>query len=390
MTTPVLSIAIPFKDRPGHLIENLCLCIPQLNEKVALYLVDNSSDPIEPSIQSLLSCSHIIYVRTGGLNMADNWSVAFTRLKSSNSQYSLVLEDKTYLTLGAINRLLGYITQFNQPDFIAWNSSIYNKSSGKSKHIRQQDVLLSQGGAFDCPINQLISSRSLIHSIRDSVLSQGLMSRYLRAFPRDCSLIKTSLLPDGIPSNVNIPDYYLGLKVISIAESFVVLDDSLTQAIYSDGFMYGNGGLTMRKQSVNSISAKSGAFLSVLNSSYSTVFGYRTSPSYFDEINHFINVLIFSDFLTFAPYLYPSSHNSTLQSMFFGFIKELAYRIRLGASMKKEWISLLRIYSPFQIFTLSLRLFAHPRDLFWLTKHLVISFSLHVLHIKRIKTPKSI
>lgn len=366
--TSTIAFAVPFKDRHEHILENISIILPQSvrNPSCKFYFLDNSdSDQSFQSISDLFDLpQNCFLIRTGGLSMAENWSKALEILTNSNCQYSVILEDKTCLRYGALERLLKYIEIHGFPDYMCWNSSIEGKDTGLSSHIPINRIFLSQGGSCSLRPDTKYRNISVIQDVISSVLAQGFMSRYLRALPRDCSLIKTTLLPKLIPANVFNPDYYIGLHVLMRARSFTVLSDSITSVIYTATLKHGNGGNTARKKFALTVWSADTKFFNDLISAYRLFFPSSSSRD-FDTKNFLINILIAHDFRVLL------GNNCiakvSAKTIYVGLLKEILYRYRLGANMNNELLFVLRHYPLHHLLTSLAEVLCSPRDARWIT-----------------------
>lgn len=180
MKPPLFSVVLPTKGRGflvGHAIRSV---LAQTSPDFELIVTDNDDgDATRQAVQAFQD-PRLRYVRTGGLNMQDNWEHGAAQ---ALGEYLLILEDKQMLKLTALDQLAGLIRQ-SQPEVLRWFSDSFDdemvpprirrsKGDGSVRMIDSDTLLAAFLGNFDSgykstlPLPQLAClRRSLLDRIK--------------------------------------------------------------------------------------------------------------------------------------------------------------------------------------------------------------------------------
>ncbi len=119
---PYFSVVIPTKNRPflvGYAVQSV---LDQTFGDFEIIIADN--DDTSDTVRALerYSDPRIRVVRTGGLNMADNWESAFA---AANGTYQLLLEDKSVLKPRALATIHAAL-QKHPAKVVSWPQDLFN------------------------------------------------------------------------------------------------------------------------------------------------------------------------------------------------------------------------------------------------------------------------
>lgn len=122
MSTPHFSIVLPTKGRSflvGHAIRSV---LAQTCPDLELIVVDNDDGDATRQAIEAFHDPRLRYVRTGGLNMPDNWEYGATQ---ATGEYLIFLEDKQMLKRTALAQLMNNIQRF-RPEVLRWESDSFD------------------------------------------------------------------------------------------------------------------------------------------------------------------------------------------------------------------------------------------------------------------------
>ena len=162
---PFFSIVIPTRDR-AFLLEGLInSIINQDFQDFEIIVADNSTDNLSQNFLADLKENNCIRnIRTGGLNMADNWDLAINAI---SGKFLLLFSDKMILKQGSLKFLKEFINT-NHPDCVTWNIDVFidrnstyfdksNKLNNRTissedllKFILKSDMISFDSSAFHC------------------------------------------------------------------------------------------------------------------------------------------------------------------------------------------------------------------------------------------------
>ena len=226
MSTPFFSIVLPTKDREFLLEALIESILDQDFKSFELIIADNSDTQKIQNLLTKFNDSRIKNIRTGGLNMADNWDQS---IALASGEYMLLFSDKVLLKKGALCSLSNFIDK-KKVDCVTWNIDIF---CDEEKTFYQK---------FYTPFIPKISSHNLLRNI--------FLSDY-QAFdiaPFHCnSCISVNLLNQirsqyGRVSYQLNPDYTLAYQVLLKIDNIYRMNDSLVILRQKDlETGYGNG-----------------------------------------------------------------------------------------------------------------------------------------------------
>lgn len=125
MSVPRFSIVVPTKGRSfivGHAIRSV---LAQTCPDFEIIVTDNDDGEATRQAAAAFSDARLRYVRTGGLNMQDNWERAAAEAKG---EYLLILEDKQMLKSTALAQISTHIEHF-KPEVLRWTSDSFDDES---------------------------------------------------------------------------------------------------------------------------------------------------------------------------------------------------------------------------------------------------------------------
>jgi glycosyltransferase involved in cell wall biosynthesis len=122
---PFFSLLLPTKNRShivGYAIQS---ALSQTFADFEIILADNDDTDGTRKVAGTFSDGRLRYLRTGGLNMTDNWETA---CKASQGKYVTVVEDKAALKPDALQRLHQAIERNKFPPVLTWRTDQFNDS----------------------------------------------------------------------------------------------------------------------------------------------------------------------------------------------------------------------------------------------------------------------
>ncbi len=121
MTQPTVSVVVPTRNRAHLVCQTVSALCGQTFRSMEIIVVDNSDDNTTSEKLSQLDDKRIRIVRTGGLNMPENWETA---LQQGCGTFLLLVNDKTIFEAESIARLVETMKDNSQPfiTFVIGNS----------------------------------------------------------------------------------------------------------------------------------------------------------------------------------------------------------------------------------------------------------------------------
>jgi glycosyltransferase involved in cell wall biosynthesis len=229
MPQPFFSIVLPTKDRVFLLPQLINSVLEQEFDNYELIIVDNSDSDYIQELLNDYDDLRIRNIRTGGLNMADNWDKAISLCLG---KYMILFSDKILLKKGALIFLYQSLKNTNI-DCLTWGIDIFcdkeniffsNKNTKKIKKIPSNElmsnILLSDYNSYD---------RAPFHC--NSCVSVSLLNKIRFNFGR----VSHQLNPDYTFSF----QITLLLKTISFVDvSLVILRQKDFETGYGNGFSF--------------------------------------------------------------------------------------------------------------------------------------------------------
>ncbi len=122
MTQPLVSIALPTKNRAFLLRDCIRFALDQSYSNIEVVIADNDDTHATREVVSGFDDARLKYVKTGGLSMPDNWEKAF---RSTTGDIILMLEDKQFLKHHAVETI---VRRFEDPliDVVTWGSNSFD------------------------------------------------------------------------------------------------------------------------------------------------------------------------------------------------------------------------------------------------------------------------
>lgn len=122
MPAPLVSIALPTKNRAFLLEDCIRLALDQSYGNIELVVADNDDSSATHEVVSRFSDPRLRHVRTGGLSMPDNWDAAF---RATRGDMIMMLEDKQFLKHHAVETV---VRHFEEPatDVVTWGSDSFD------------------------------------------------------------------------------------------------------------------------------------------------------------------------------------------------------------------------------------------------------------------------
>ena len=232
---PFFSIVIPTRDRAFLLKDLIDSVVSQDFDGFEIIVADNSKELLSQDLLgSYKNEARLHNVKTGNLNMADNWETA---INSASGKYLLLFSDKMILKQGSLKFLKEYITQ-NKPDCITWNIDSY---------YDYENVYFDKSTILE---DQIISSDDLFRDI----LKADMMSFERSAFHCNSAVSfdvinKIKAKTGRVCMQLN-PDYTMSYQILMNINNINSLSKSLTvlrHKSYEES--YGNGNSFMKKTS---------------------------------------------------------------------------------------------------------------------------------------------
>jgi glycosyltransferase involved in cell wall biosynthesis len=315
---PFFSIVIPTRDR-AFLREGLITSIIKQDfQDFEIIIADNSTDDLSQLfLNDLKDHLCIKNIRTGGLNMADNWNLA---INNASGKYLLLFSDKMILKQGSLKFLKDFINK-NNPDCVTWNIDYL-----VDKDLTFIDNSLKLN-------NTTISSQELFESILKSDMFAFDNSAFHCNSAISLEVIESIKSKTGRVCMQLNPDYTLSYQVLMNIDKIHLIGNSLSVLRYQDHDNgYGNGSSFMKKTSQAKI------FMKDNDDWVKKMEKFKDLPI---NGNHFILDLILKD-LYFIMRLYDVNPDNIIPRSirtsyyYFKTQNEIFWRISMGIDMKRE------------------------------------------------------
>lgn len=153
---PYFSVVIPTKNRSFFLKKTIDSVLSQSFSSFELIIVDNDDTNLTELLIKNYDDSRLVYLRTGGLSMGDNWQKG---LESAAGEYIIFNADKTLLMKDGLNMLHEYTIQYTDISIFNYGYHAYY----------DDDELYIERKFSDTP--KIIESNFLINCILDSKFS---------------------------------------------------------------------------------------------------------------------------------------------------------------------------------------------------------------------------
>ena len=315
---PFFSIVIPTRDR-AFLLEGLInSIINQDFQDFEIIVADNSTDNLSQIFLADLKENNCIRnIRTGGLNMADNWDLAINAI---SGKFLLLFSDKMILKQGSLKFLKEFINT-NKPDCVTWNIDAF---------IDQDSTYFDKSTQLN---NRTISSEDLLKFILKSDMISFDSSAFHCNSAISCEVIQNIKSKTGRVCMQLNPDYTMSYQVLMNIDKIHLIGDSLSVMRYEDQDNgYGNGSSFMKKTS------QASNFMKDNNDWVEKMKTFKDVPI---TGNHFVLDLILKDLYSIMR-LYEVnpdhiiSKNIRTSYYYFFTLNEIYWRISMGIDMKQE------------------------------------------------------
>ncbi|MCL5030012.1 MAG: glycosyltransferase [Bacteroidetes bacterium] len=213
MNNPFFTIVIPTKNRSflvNYAIESV---LHQTFKDYELIVVDNDDTNDTFEVVSKFNSNKIKYIRTGKLNMSDNWERG---ILESKGLFITILEDKQALKLHALEEIHSVIQNYNT-EVVTWlfdgfhdHEHFINRTYGSGKEL-------------------VVKTEKILDTIMTEsfVYKQLPIPRAINALVSKNIIEKISLKSNGKIITQIAPDYGLGFSILAFADSVVHIDRSL-------------------------------------------------------------------------------------------------------------------------------------------------------------------
>ena len=324
---PFFSIVIPTRDRAFLLKDLIDSIVSQDFDDFEIIVADNSKELLSQDLLgNYKNEARLHNVKTGNLNMADNWETA---INSASGQYLLLFSDKMILKQGSLKFLKEYINQ-NNPDCVTWNIDAYYDHNNVyfDKATIEKDKIISSDDLFRdiLKADMMSFETSAFHC--NSAVSFEIINKIKSKTGRVCMQLN--------------PDYTMSYQILMYISKIHKISKSLSVLRYQDlDTGYGNGSSFMKKTSQSAL---------FMNDNKDWVHRIGEINDVPIEGNHFVLDLILKDLYVVLS-LYNKNpdelvpRNIRISYYYFYTLNEIYWRISMGVDMKEElrlWKSALK------------------------------------------------
>lgn len=213
---PYFSIVIPTKNRSFFVGRALQSILDQTWQDWEVVVSDNDDSSDTAAVMEGYKDSRIRYVRTGGLNMPDNFESAYNHARGV---YWLLLEDKSLLKPRALHTLAQLTTQ-KKPLVVSWMQDMFNDTQQPPTVLR----------ALGSGASRWVTSDAILHMLQTE--ERGYYENFLPRGLNSClhqdlaAQIKAG--PFGRLCPPLSPDYMLAYQTLAFADRVLFVEDALT------------------------------------------------------------------------------------------------------------------------------------------------------------------
>jgi len=222
MVKPLITIAIPTRERADTLKFSLATVLSQENNNFQVIVSDNfSQDNTKEVVEDFADC-RITYVNTGRrLSMCDNWDFA---LKHVQGEYVIFIGDDDGLMPRAINRLEELIKTMPSPIY-CWD---YHEYIWPIEGNPPKIISIAPGhSAYEIDLNRLVR-----FSLKWGGIRQGRLPKVYHAAV-STSLLDTIREKTGRVFHSQAPDFFTAYALPAFSNRAVNVGVALTVAGYS-------------------------------------------------------------------------------------------------------------------------------------------------------------
>lgn len=206
MTEPFFSVILPTRDRVALATDVIRHTLGQSYGNFELIVVDNGSDEETSRAALGFGDPRVRVVRTGGLNMPDNWQVG---LDAARGRYILMIEDKLFLVADALEQCASLLRDGEVP-LLAWMLGTCDGPNCPS---------LAPVGP--CPTSELSSADFIRFG------TECMIDRYQKLAPRGLNMVVRRDFVRHIEERAGklcrpmAPDYSMGALPLGFLSSFL-------------------------------------------------------------------------------------------------------------------------------------------------------------------------
>lgn len=203
--TPYFSVILPTKDRPALATDVVRHTLHQSFRDFELVVVDNGSDDQTSQAATGFGDPRVRIVRTGGLNMPDNWQAG---LDAGRGEFVMMIEDKLFLVGDALERCAEILRETDSP-LLSW--------------------MLGSCDGPRCPTLDPVGSCTVSNLPTADFLHYGrhcMIDRYHKQAPRGMNMVLRrdfvvqSQAKIGRLCRPMAPDYSMGALLLPFLDSF--------------------------------------------------------------------------------------------------------------------------------------------------------------------------
>jgi glycosyltransferase involved in cell wall biosynthesis len=216
VTDPFFSVILPTKDRVALATSVIAHTLKQSFADFELVVVDNGSDDAASRAAAGFGDPRVRVVRTGGLNMPDNWQAG---LDSARGRYVVMIEDKLFLVANALEQCAMIVKDFQCP-VVTWLMGVCD---GK-----------------DCPRLSAVEAVATQRLTSDTFFHYGshcMLDRYQKHAPRGINMLVERDFAQRVQAKIGrlcramSPDYSIGALLLPHIESFAHVNAILGRVI---------------------------------------------------------------------------------------------------------------------------------------------------------------
>jgi glycosyltransferase involved in cell wall biosynthesis len=216
---PFFTIAIPTKNRPGHLANAIRSVLNQTCEDFELIVCDNCDEADRAATQDIVRAAddaRIRYVRTNGrLSMPDNWERA---IADARGDYVGILTDRSVFRRDALAIAKAEIERSDTP-VVGWFPDQYGRDPFGTQFKRKA----RSGQRHEIPSAEVLEYYSHGHPN----FGAKLLPRLMTAVCRRSVIDQVRRSPLGRMCPPVCPDYTSGYLMVAHTDRIVLIDDSL-------------------------------------------------------------------------------------------------------------------------------------------------------------------
>ncbi len=205
MPSPYFSVILPTRDRAELALKVVRHTLRQSFRNFEIVLVDNGESSATADAAAAISDSRLKIVRTGKLNMPENWQAGLSCATGDNI---LMIEDKLFLVANALEQCAQIIETTRAP-IVTWLLGVC------------EDENCSSLGAVSNASAQRLRTQTFFE-----YASHCMLDRYQKQAPRGINMLVSRKFALDVQSRVGplcrpmAPDYSMGALLLPFTESF--------------------------------------------------------------------------------------------------------------------------------------------------------------------------